>query len=325
METLSGRTALEYIVEIIVGQGKKRAFLPSYCCHTMIEPFLTHGMEVKFYDVQITPNGLSRIIDSQDNDAILLMDYFGHTDEETLEIALKEKSKGKTVIYDATHSMYSSVDTTPYDLVYGSYRKWVDINCGFLTWKENLKNGEIIQNDNNQAYASIRQELFDKKAQYMQDGPVKKEDFLPLVEQAEAILEDQYHHKKPDNRSMEVLKTTDATYIKVRRMENAKALTELINDLNDERVRCITPLLNPTDVPLFVPVMVDPLMRNSLRKYLIEHQIYCPVHWPVTDLHLSMPGSKQLFESELSLICDQRYDSNDMNRIAETIYNYLRL
>ena len=31
LETLSGRTALEYIVEIMYGQGKRMAYLPSYC------------------------------------------------------------------------------------------------------------------------------------------------------------------------------------------------------------------------------------------------------------------------------------------------------
>lgn len=42
VETLSGRTALEYIVEFLKAQGKRIAYLPSYCCHTMIEPFLLY-------------------------------------------------------------------------------------------------------------------------------------------------------------------------------------------------------------------------------------------------------------------------------------------
>lgn len=324
VETLSGRTALEHIVEILVIKGYKSACLPSYCCHTMIEPFLTHGMRVKFYDILITGKGLSRNVADDKYDVILLMDYFGNTDFETLELATKEKTKGKTLIYDSTHSMYSPIDTTPYDFVYGSYRKWLDINCGFLAWKDELSNEAITQNDNSQVYSSIREKLFNLKADYINGGTATKEEFLPLIEQAETILEEQYHHKMPDQRSLDVLKKTDAMYIKVRRMGNARVLTEAINEMNDERVRCITPILNTKDVPLFVPVVVSPDCRNSLRKYLIEHQIYCPVHWPVSDLHLIMPGSKQLFESELSLICDQRYDANDMNRIAETIFNYLR-
>ena len=324
VETLSGRTALEHIVEILVNKGMKTAYLPSYCCHTMIEPFLAHGMKVSFYDVQMTNKGLHRVILEEEYDTILLMDYFGHTDDETLDIAIKEKEKGKTVIYDATHSMYSPVNTEPYDFVYGSYRKWVDINCGFLAWKEELYNGEITQNGANYEYANIRQELFDKKADFMSGGSTKKDGFLPLVNEAESTLERMYHHKMPDERSKDVLKHADAEYIINKRRVNARALTESTNDLNDDRVRCITPLLNTFDTPLFVAVAVEADKRDALRKHLIDNQIYCPVHWPISDIHKMMPGSKHLFESELSLICDQRYNEEDMYRIADTIKEFFQ-
>lgn len=323
VETLSGRTALEHIVEILCGKGKRIAYLPSYCCHTMIEPFLKHGMKVLFYDVRLTAKGLRREIEEIDYDVMLLMDYFGHTDNETINIGQSEHEKGRTIIYDATHSMYSPLDTDPYDFVYGSYRKWVDINCGFVAWKEELSNGEITQNDNNENYATTRSRLFDLKADYMNCGQTRKEEFLPLIETAETILENEYHHKMPDERSIEVLKKTDASYIKARRMENARVLTEAINEMNGSRVRCINPLLNTLDTPLFVPIIVSPELRPPLRRYLIENDIYCPVHWPLSDLHKPMCGSKQLFESELSLICDQRYDEKDMMRIADTIKEFL--
>ena len=323
-ETLSGRTALEHIVEFLYAQGKRTAYLPSYCCHTMIEPFLKHGMKVLFYDVQFTANGLHREIEKIDYDVMLLMDYFGHTDDETIIIASSEREKGKTIIYDATHSMYSPVNTSPYDFVYGSYRKWVDINCGFVAWKKEFSNGEITQNGDNEHYATIRSRLFDLKADYINGGYTRKDEFLPLIENAETILENEYHHKMPDERSIEVLKKADASYIKARRMENARVLTESINEMNDPRVICINPLLNTLDTPLFVPIIVTPEFRNLLRRYLIEKDIYCPVHWPLSDLHDPMSGSKQLFESELSLICDQRYDAEDMMRIADTIKEFMK-
>lgn len=324
VETLSGRTALEHIVEILCGQSKKSAYLPSYCCHTMIEPFLSHGMEVIFYDVQNTDKGIHREVVEENYDVILLMDYFGHTDKETWEIAIREQNKGKTVIYDATHSLYSPVNTDPYNFVYGSYRKWVDINCGFVAWKEDLNKGEITQNGSDDEYAALREQLFDMKARYMNGEKVDKEDFLPLIEEAENTLERKYHHQLPDKRSREVLKYTDAEYMKFKRRINARVLTEAINEINDPRVRCINPLLDALDTPLFVPIVVSSVHRNSLRRYLIENKIYCPVHWPLSELHKPEANSKQLFASELSLICDQRYDENDMMRIAELISRYLK-
>lgn len=324
VETLSGRTALEHIVEILYGRGKRSVYLPAYCCHTMIEPFLSHGINVSFYDMTWTGKELHRLVDFNIKaDVIMLLDYFGHTDSETNVIAQQAKVAEMAVIYDATHSMYSPINTDPYDFVYGSYRKWVDINCGFVAWKEELSKGEITQNDNNKLYATTRSRLFDLKADYINGGHTRKEDFLPLIDTAETILENEYHHKMPDERSLKVLKTTDASFVKARRMDNARVLTEAINEMNDPRVRCINPVLNTFDVPLFVPVVVDEKLRNPLRRFLIDNQIYCPVHWPKSEFHQMMEGSQILFDSELSLICDQRYDHEDMRRIADTISHFL--
>lgn len=324
VETLSGRTALEHIVEVLVRMGKTAVCVPSFCCQTMIVPFLKHGMKVLFYDVQITQKGLHRVTCDKKYDTILLMDYFGHTDDETLEIATREKADGVTVIYDATHSMYSLINTQPYDFVYGSYRKWLDINCGFFSWGKEQRIAGITQSDGNQAYARVREELFDRKAEYMNGGAVRKEAFLSLINTAEFILEEHYHHKMPDDRSKEVLKHSDANYIINKRRTNAKVLTDAINELNDARVRCINPVLNPYDTPLFVGVIVESTLRDPLRRFLIEHEIYCPIHWPKTKEHIEMRGSKLLFNSELSLICDQRYDEKDMHRISETITDFLK-
>lgn len=323
METLSGRTALEYVVEILVRQEKSTVYMPAYCCHTMIEPFLSHGMNVKFYDIACEVDGLHRKVNElEDYDVLLLMDYFGHTDDETLEIAQRAKFNSKTVIYDATHSMYSLVDYTPYDYIYGSYRKWVDINCGFLAWKEGIEDIKITQNKENHLYADIRERLFDLKARFIAGGKVSKAEFLPLVNEAEEILEREYHHMAPDGRSTEVLRVVDAVTIINKHRSNARVLTEAVNAIDDTRVRCLQPLLNTFDTPLFVPILVTPAHRDSLRHYLIEKNIYCPVHWPMTGQH-KVDGARKLFESELSLICDQRYDELDMLRIATCIREYL--
>ena len=323
VETISGRTALEYIVEILCDKNQKRAYLPSYCCHTMIEPFINHGMEVLFYDVEISEEGIHRIIVKDDYDVILLLDYFGHIDIETKEIAKVSKQCGKTVIYDATHSLFYPLETEYYDYVYASYRKWVDINCGFVAWKNELYHGEITQNDNYQTYAAVRSRLFDLKAEYMNGGNVSKEDFLPLINTAESFLEEQYHHRMSDERSMDVLKTTDASYIINHRKTNARFLMKYINDIDDQRVRYLFPKVELTETALFVPVIVASEMRDLLRKHLINNEIYCPAHWPVSAIHKLMKGSKELFASELSLICDQRYDETDMQRIAECISDFL--
>lgn len=321
-ETLAGRTALEHVAEMVVGKGKRTICLPSYCCHTMIEPFLRHGMEMTFYDVIVTEQGLHREIDANcESEVFLLMDYFGHTDAETKKKALELKSAGKMLIYDATHAMYSDmVDYAPFDYVCGSYRKWVDINCGFFAWKEDLKNGEITQSPQKGNYANVRAELFEKKAFFMNGGHIYKEDFYPLIGLSDSLLACEYHHQGPDERSKKVLKTTDVEFLKKRRWENARVLTEGINEMNSDKLRCLNPLLNAQDISLFVPVVFENQeLRDLVRKYLIEKSIFLPVHWPLSKEHKINERGKSIYGRELSVVCDQRYGRTDMERILTEI------
>lgn len=327
VETLAGRTALEHVAEIVAGKGFRTICMPSYCCHTMIEPFLRHDLDVTFYDVVLTAQGLHREIDERCvSDVVLLMDYFGHTDAETFVIAKKLKEDGKLLIYDATHSMYSGeVDYSPYDYVCGSYRKWTDINCGFVAWKEDLKYGEITQRPLFGSYAQVRTELFEKKAIYMGGGRINKEDFLSLIGQSDALLANDYHHQMPDQRSKEVLMKTDISFLKNRRWENARVLTDWINDINSDKVRCLYPLLNTEDTPLFVPVIFkNKEQRDMVRNFLIEQEIYCPVHWPISKEHIIKELTQSIYERELSLVCDQRYEREDMERIVTCINEIIK-
>ena len=76
------------------------------------------------------------------------------------------------------------------------------------------------------------------------------------------------------------------------------------------------------DTPLFVPVLVNPTLRANLRRFLIQNQVYCPIHWP----DARTGGGAVLYASELSLLCDQRYTAEDikleMNLIKEFFKNH---
>lgn len=324
-KTLSGRVALEFVVEELVAEGKNSVYMPSYCCHTMIEPFLKHGIEVIFYDVIPEEFGLKRHFDSNHGcDAVFLLDYFGFIDEGTVEIARDQRAKGKQVVYDATHSVYSNFNGDDCDYVFGSYRKWMDVNCGFVGVRDNADNDFGMDWKPFEEYTNIRTRMFDLKSRYMNDEKVDKQQFLSWINNAEEMLEKNYHHTLPDQRSLDVLCQTDYPYLVQTRRRNAKILMEEITDLNDDRIRCLFGKSNDSDTPLFVPVYVQTGCRNELRRFLIEHSIYCPVHWPLSDLHTISEAATEVYNCELSLLCDQRYDEFDMYRIVETIKEYLK-
>ena len=59
------------------------------------------------------------------------------------------------------------------------------------------------------------------------------------------------------------------------------------------------------------PLQVVSECRTDLRRLLIENWVYLPVHWPLSDLH-SRIGD--IYHTELSFVCDQRYERADMER-----------
>ena len=326
-ETLSGRTALELVVEQLTAAGCKSVYMPSYCCHTMIEPFLAHGMELAFYDVVWTSSGLHRLFDcTNSHEVVFLMDYFGFIDEETAMLAADQKMKGKRLVYDATHSMYSAYSADAYDYIIGSYRKWADVNCGFMAVRGMAGEPNVaLRVADEESYCRLRTEIFDRKADYISGRISDKSAFLDSIHEAEELLEQQYSHRGPDRRSLGVLEYADAGFVRRRRKENARFLTDALNALNHPDVRCMNAELSREAVPLFVPVYVSPEKRNDLRKYLIQHDIYCPIHWPLSEKHRISEQARKIYGSELSVICDQRYDSRDMERIVNEISTFLKV
>lgn len=54
----------------------------------------------------------------------------------------------------------------------------------------------------------------------------------------------------------------------------------------------------------------------------MSNNIYCPIHWPIPERIMLNNETRQVYEEELSLICDQRYGNNDMLRIAKVINDF---
>ena len=117
-----------------------------------------------------------------------------------------------------------------------------------------------------------------------------------------------------DDLSYALYQTEDFTALRHKRRENAKYLHEHLKG-----VRFLGKLTDNA-VPLFVPVFFDTTeQRNSVRKKLIEAQIYCPIHWPKPAQIPTDFAVKKMYDTELSLICDQRYTTEDMARIVAII------
>ena len=148
------------------------------------------------------------------------------------------------------------------------------------------------------------------------DDSVDKQIFLKLYGEFGHHLAEDYQNYEMDDLSYALYKTKDIAAMRHKRRENAKYLHEHLKG-----VRFIDELTDNA-VPLLVPVFFDSSeQRNAVRKKLIEAQIYCPIHWPKPAQIPAELKSNKIYDTELSLICDQRYDLADMQRIVTQINN----
>ncbi len=319
---ISGRTAIDLILQDILKKRPVRSiYMPAWCCDSMLAPFLAHGIVVRFYDLDLgtrmATNGHEFPINyslsgTDSKDIFYLTNYFGYENTLPIETIKQFKEKGAIILYDRTHSflMEDEVYQEIADYHFASIRKWMGVVGGAVVYGL----GEVPVSKDCQ-YASIKELAMREKCHYLQgDNSVVKENFLKAFGEFGHHLAEDYQNYAMDNLSYALYKQEDLKAMLRKRRENAAYL--------HENLKGVQFMYNLTDdsVPLFVPVLFGSKeQRDFVRKKLIEQQIYCPVHWPQPK---QIPTSFQvndIVNRELSLICDQRYDLEDMERIVTQI------
>ena len=290
--------------------------MPAWCCDSMLAPFVAHGIYVDFYDVVHTESTESTEIichtDFTDHtDIFYVTNYFGYENSIPVETVKRYKEQGCIVLYDRTHSFLMEND--PYlalaDYSFSSIRKWMGVIGGAVVDGKNdcqLKPYPHLE--------CKEQAMRMKKAFIEGDTSIDKQDFLNLYSEFGHHLAEDYQNYEMDDLSYALYKTEDMSAMRRKRRENAKYLHE-----NLQGVKFIGELTENV-VPLFVPVFFETTeQRNAVRKKLIEAQIYCPIHWPKPTLVPADFEANKIYDTELSLICDQRYDLTDMERMVTLI------
>lgn len=300
---VSGRSALKAIIAEL--KTVRSVSLPSWCCDSIIKPFLDAGINVDFYPVYWN-SGLTQKV-RLDNDALLIMDYFGYTTKQPDLTGYQG-----IIIRDVTHSLFSRTYSDSH-YYFGSLRKWCGVWTGGYAWTcnghKNRNVGKV-----NEDYIILRKTAMQQKADYIKGAETGKQ-YLTLFNNAEAILEDM-GIVSADQRDVKMASLIDINRIRTRRRENAAVLREAFGDW------LIFPEISEEDTPMFVPIQVPYGRRDSLRCYLVDNNIYCPVHWPISRYHKLDRQTKILYENELSLVCDQRYTKDDMFRIVDLINTF---
>lgn len=319
---ISGRTALDYIIrDIIKKRGIFNVAMPSYYCYSMVEPFLRNGIsEIEYYDVIPSVEGI--YISSQITaDVVYVMDYFGVSSKLVRDIVQNSFQKGKIIICDLTQSVFSRNDYADMcDYAFCSYRKWFFSNAAVAVTNREFDIDYSMKED--EFFTQTRLEAAQEKNDYIHRITSEK-GYLEKYHKADISLKDNYVGFTPNHDEVKYVTCADDDVIVGRRRENAVFILEGLKEYTNARFRFFVDKISENDVPLFVPILLDNTVRYNLREYLKQQNIYCPIHWPITEYHNQLTDKqKLLYNNELSLICDQRYSLADIKREVNAIKTF---
>ena len=317
---LSGRTAINFVLEDILKTREiKNVYFPSYCCDSMLQPFIEKNINIEFYDV-IYEEELKYDIDlNKKCDVFFAMNYFGYTKTNMCKYIKNFKDKHIIVIEDITHSLLSDDNyCNRSDYLIASLRKWFPIITGGLACKINNRFLTNEKLDDNFQIIKKKKKAMNLKQKYISNQEkIKKEKFLSLYNLANDVLEKDYKNYTMDEKSLNILKRIDVNLIKTERRKNARTI---YNILKNSKIHFLDPNLKEEDCLLFVPIMMEANLKEKLKAYLIKNDIYCPTHWKQPKL----TKDNILYTNELSLICDQRYSTEEIERYTNLILKFMK-
>lgn len=323
--TFSARSALNVYLDEIYS-GEKNVVLPIYTCETCIKPFVDHGFNIEYYrineDLSINEDSLVTELEKIAYNGILYVhSYFGFDTLSKAKPLLKKlRQKNElTIIDDYTQSWLNKKKEIEADIYLCSIRKWLSTPDGGVLSSDTqpLQSKNIKPFCEEQVNEYIEASLL--KNRFLENDPsVEKSQFYPLFKHTIEYFE----HKEAyalSPISKVIFDTANYDFVINQRIKNAKFLSQNINNNIVEKIFNDIP---QGIVPFYYPIYIKNGRRADLQKHLIENNIFCTIHWTPSKIIAERPEIAQIYPNILSLVCDQRYSTDDMTRFVEAINNF---
>lgn len=315
----SGRTALDYILKNIKSSQKKLTiYLPSYICESVINTIKKNNIEIEFYNIDIKNNEFMYDIDlNKKIDIFFGISYFGLSNDKIDTYISQFSKKNVIVIEDITHRLLSNKNyNKESDYLICSLRKWFPIISGGIavSVKKKFNNNFELQPPSKK-YIILKKAAMIIKKIYIEKFSIifLKNTYLKLYKKSQKIMDINYELKKIDKYSLNYIKTVNINKIKEKRKENCKYILENLNNKN------IHPIgkLKKNICPLFLPCIVS--NKQIFQQELIKKNIFFPSHWPISNENKNFKNI--LFTNEISIVCDQRYNIEELNKMILYLNN----
>jgi len=316
----SGRDALRALIAFGVNRhGWKVLWVPSYFCQTVLQGIRIEGIELRGYHDSPLDSSLDPIeLESSDCGAILILNPFGLRASNRPVV---RSSPGIWVVDDHTHDPWSaSARNSSADYCVASLRKTIPIPDGGIVWSPRclpLPHCPPASRDRTNASLAKLGGMVLKEL-YLKGASDDKDRARRFLVQGENGFGDFEISGMPSH-TKGLLSTFPARSWRTKRLQNFRHLSTLLSSING--IRTLVPE-SEFAVPFSVVIRTETAQsRNYLREQLLQSRIYPAVLWSLEHPEVSNVRTEDidLGRTSLSIHCDGRYDSEDMNKVAETI------
>jgi hypothetical protein len=294
---------------LLVNQLKPRkAWIPSYLCHTIIKAIDRSITTVRYYEVNYDLDIASEswINEVEKGDIVVFIDYFGFPYSHSIGARVRER--GAIVLEDASQALLSSHVGLHSDYALFSPRKWIGVpDGGILRCPEGCRFVDVVPLEPDASWwlkayrASVLRRLFD-------EGVPTREWFELFREAEETAPIGPYSMSQLSQ--IIISCSVDYSILARKRIDNYTILLEELSDY------AIFSKLEPDTVPLGFPVRID--NRDAVRHALFDEEIYPPVHWSIDGIvPRDFKESHRLAQNIMTIPCDQRYKKEDIKRIIK--------
>jgi hypothetical protein len=285
-----------------------RVWMPAFLCDSMSRQVAAENQELRWYplDETLAATDLAWLDDVAPGDVVLVVDYFGFVLHAAL--ARAARARGAFVVEDAAHALLTDRAGSLGDVAIFSPRKCAGLPDGGLLRGAALPPVAALPTADGRWFtlavdAATQRGQFDR-------GERDDRGWLALNQEAERL-----HPDEPTAMSAlshRLAATIDWAAIAARRRDNYRALAERLAPL------ALFPDLPDGTVPHGFTIRVRD--RDAVRAALFAHDIFPSLLWPLAGVvPASFTASHRLSADVMTLHCDQRYDPDDMHRIARLV------
>ncbi len=304
----SGRAALFQILKCLRNEKSiSKVLLPDYLCSSILVPVKKLGLDFAFYPIDeqldLYPKEFSELYTK--GVAVLLINYFGLKDLQEQINTIRSIDEQAIIIEDDVQAYYEFLKPlNGVDFKFTSLRKTLAVPDGGLVKTKYHLTDVSTPNSFGQYKAAAG------LLKSMREGNFNDKIYLDLFEKGESLIDEELElGMSPLADKLYYFANED--HVKIRRLNNARYI---VNKLKEIGIIPVLPIIED-HVPLFIPIILN--NRDDVRMKMFQQEVFCPIHWPLDGMKLKR--GEKMVKTELSLIIDQRYGQNDMDKIIKLL------